>query len=81
MGSGLEEKLKHVNTFIKVVFEKDKPTGNFPTFKHMIQHKIQVLMDLNPDALNLIEEKVGNSFEIIETREDLLKRTLIAQAQ
>ena len=36
--------------------------------------------NIKPDTLNLIEEKVGNSLELIGTRKDLLNRTPLIQA-
>jgi hypothetical protein len=36
--------------------------------------------NIKPDTLNLIEEKEGNTLECIGTGDNLLKRTLMAQA-
>jgi hypothetical protein len=43
--------------------------------------KSKWIKDLNikPDTLTLIEEKVGKSLELIGTREDFLNRTPMAQ--
>ena len=43
--------------------------------------QLQLLKDLNikPDPLNLIEEKVGNSLDHIGTGEDFLNRPSLAQ--
>ena len=35
---------------------------------------------MKPDTLNLIEEKMGNSFELIDRAEDILNRTPLSQA-
>ena len=37
-------------------------------------------LNINPEILNLIEEKVGNSLEHIGTGDNFLSRTLIVQA-
>jgi hypothetical protein len=37
-------------------------------------------LNIKLDTLNLIEEKVGNSFECIGTRDNFLNRTSMAQA-
>ena len=37
-------------------------------------------LNIKPDTLNLIEEKVRNSFELIDTGGNFLNRTLIAQS-
>ena len=44
--------------------------------------KSKWIKDLNikPDALNLIEEKMGNSLELIGTGGNFLNRTPVAQA-
>ena len=36
--------------------------------------------NINPDILNLIEEKWRDSWELIGTRKDFLNRTMLAQA-
>ena len=36
-------------------------------------------LNINPNALNLIEEKVGNNLKLIDTGENFLSRTQIAQ--
>ena len=38
-------------------------------------------LHINPNKINLIEEKVGNSMEDIGGGENFLNRTLMAQAQ
>ena len=44
--------------------------------------KFKCVKDLNikPETLNLIEEKVRNSLELVGTRDNMLNRTTIAQA-
>jgi hypothetical protein len=44
--------------------------------------KFTYIKDLNikPDTLNLIEEEVGNSLELIVTGDSFLNRTPMAQA-
>lgn len=37
-------------------------------------------LNIRPDALNLVEEKIGNSFELIGVGKDFLNGPLIAQA-
>lgn len=36
-------------------------------------------LNIKPNALSVIEEKVGNRFELIHTGDDFLNRTRIAQ--
>jgi hypothetical protein len=40
----------------------------------------ELRMNIKPDTLNLIEEKVGKNLELIDTGGNLLNRTLIAHA-
>ena len=53
-----------------------------PYLSPSTKFKSKWIKDLNvkPDILNLIEEKVGNSLEHIGRREIFLNRTLMAQA-
>ena len=53
-----------------------------PKLSPSTQLKSKWIKDLNikPDALNLIEEKVRNSLEDIGTGENFLNRTPMAQA-
>ena len=37
-------------------------------------------LNLSPDTLNLIEEKMGNSLELNDTGKDFLNRKLVEQA-
>ena len=37
-------------------------------------------LNIKPDTINLVEEKLGKSLELIDTVENLLNRTPIAQA-
>ena len=45
-----------------------------------LKSKVIKDLNLNPDTLNPTEEKVGNNLECTVTGDDLLNRTLIAQA-
>jgi hypothetical protein len=53
-----------------------------PYLSPCIKLKSKWIKDLNikPDILNLIEERMGNSFECIGTGENFLNRTPTAQA-
>jgi hypothetical protein len=54
----------------------------YPYLLLCIKLKSKWIRDCNikPDTLNLLEEKVGNSFEYIGTGNNFLSRTPIAQA-
>jgi hypothetical protein len=53
-----------------------------PILSHCTKLKFKWIKDLNikPDTLNLIEERVGKSLELIGTGGDFLNRTSIAHA-
>ena len=53
-----------------------------PYLSPSIKLNSRCIRDLNvrPDTLNLIEESVGNSLELIDTGEDVLKWTPLVQA-
>jgi hypothetical protein len=55
---------------------------NRPIFSLCTKLKSKWIKDLNikPDALNLIEEKMGNSLELIGTGGNFLNRTPMAHA-
>ena len=54
-----------------------------PCFSPCTKLKSKWIKDLNikPDILNLIEEKVGKTFKLIGTGGNFLKRTPMSQAQ
>jgi hypothetical protein len=49
-----------------------------PITLHKTQSQIYKDLKVKPDTLNLIEMKVGNSFELVSTGVNILNRTPIA---